>query len=242
MAWVKEFLANSCNVDLMKCIDEKHKFLLEYEQGGITFLKIALDEMFRMSNMVVMMLQKYLKQFAQEGIAKVPNEDVWVCTEQLNAVCACLSEVDALPQETTGFILEGFTCCSVVKFWDIYKLLATTLKVHQMRAVTRRHDSSTTLAELQKLCSKACEVFHSLNLTNKWNIPQSHQADAFLTNCYNCGSPDHTSNKCPLPCNKAKITTANKEACAKAVKEGRGSGCGGGHGGGHGGHAGGSGW
>jgi hypothetical protein len=36
------------------------------------------------------------------------------------------------------------------------------LKEHQMRAVTRRWDSSTTIAEVQKLCSEA-----SLNLTNK---------------------------------------------------------------------------
>jgi hypothetical protein len=120
-------------------------------------------------------------------------------------VCARLAEVNALPQESTGFILEGFTHCSIVVSWDIHKLLATTLKVCQMRAVTRRRDSSATLAEVQKLCSKACEVFHSINLTNKWNIPQNHYADAFDTTCYNCGSPDHTSNKCPLLCNKATI-------------------------------------
>jgi hypothetical protein len=60
-----------------------------------------------------------------------------------------------------------------------------------------------------------------MNLTNKWNIPQSHQADAFLTTCYNCGAPDHTSDKCPLPRNEAKITKA-KEARAKLVKEGHG--------------------
>jgi hypothetical protein len=39
--------------------------------------------------------------------------------------------------------------------------------VHQMRAVTGRQDSSTTLAGVQTLCSEACEVFPSLNLTNK---------------------------------------------------------------------------
>ncbi len=69
-----------------------------------------------MSNMVGMLLQKYLKPFAQEGIAKVLNEDVKVCTKQLNTVCARLAEVDALPHETTGFILKGFTRCSVVEF------------------------------------------------------------------------------------------------------------------------------
>ncbi len=55
-----------------------------------------------MSSMVVLLLQKYLKQFAQDGIAKVPNEDVRVCTEQLLTMSACLAEVDALPHEAAG--------------------------------------------------------------------------------------------------------------------------------------------
>jgi hypothetical protein len=53
MEWVKEFLTNSCDINLEKRIDEKFDQLYEYEQGGITYLKIALDEMFTMSNMVV---------------------------------------------------------------------------------------------------------------------------------------------------------------------------------------------
>jgi hypothetical protein len=149
-------------------------------------------------------------------------------------VFAHLAGVNALPKESTDFILEGFTHCSIIEFWDIHKLLATTLKVCQMRAITGRRDSSTTLAEAQKLCSEVCEVFHSLNLTNKWNIPQNHCADAIITTCYNCGSPDHTSNKCPFLCDKAKITKA-KEARDKAIKDG----CGGGHGSGRGGGRGG---
>ncbi len=75
MEWVKEFLTNSCCINLEKLINEKFAQLYEYEQGGITYLKIALDEMFTMSNMVVTLLQNFLKQFAKEGIAKVPNED-----------------------------------------------------------------------------------------------------------------------------------------------------------------------
>jgi hypothetical protein len=97
---------------MVKRIDKKFDSLLEYEQGGITFLKITLDEMFTMSNMVVMLLQKYLKQFSREGIAKVPNEDVHVYAE-LNTVCDHLAEVSALPQEYTGFILEGFNIASL---------------------------------------------------------------------------------------------------------------------------------
>jgi hypothetical protein len=148
MEWVKELLTNSCDVNLVKRIDDKFDCLAEYEQGGITYLKIALDEMFTMSDMVIMLLQHYLKQFAQEGIAKVTNKDVCVCSEQLVAVCMRLAEVDALPQESIGFILEGLTHCSVPEFKDIHRLLCTTHKVCQMRAVTRRRDSSATLAHI----------------------------------------------------------------------------------------------
>jgi hypothetical protein len=62
-------------------------------------LKNDLYEMFMMSNMVIMLLQRYLKQFAQEGHAKVPNEDVQLCLEQIAAIGAHLAKGDALLQE-----------------------------------------------------------------------------------------------------------------------------------------------
>ncbi len=60
MEWVKEFLTNSCDINLVKRLDEKIEQLFEYEQGGITYLKIPLGEMFTMSNMVITLLQKFL--------------------------------------------------------------------------------------------------------------------------------------------------------------------------------------
>ena len=130
-------------------------------------------------------------------------------------MCARLAEVDALPQEVPGYILEGFTRCLIVEFREIHKLLYTTNKVHQMRAVSGRRDSNTTLVAVQKLCSEANDVFHSLNLMNKWNIPQGHCADAVVFACDNCGSPAHASFKCPLPRDEARITKA-KEARTKS--------------------------
>jgi hypothetical protein len=76
MEWVKEFLTNSCDNNPGKNIEEKYNQLFKHEQGEITYLKIVLDEMFTLSNMVITLLQKFLKQFAQEGVARVPNEDV----------------------------------------------------------------------------------------------------------------------------------------------------------------------
>jgi hypothetical protein len=138
-------------------------------------------------------------------------------------MCVRLAKVDALTQEEPGYILERFTRCLVVEFKEIHKLLNTANKVRQRRAVSGKRDINTTLAAVQKNCSKANDVFQSLNLTNELNIPQGHQADAFGNVCYNCGAPDHTSNKCSLPLNEAKITKA-KEVRTKSVTEGRGSG------------------
>ncbi len=75
MVRVKEFLTNSCDINLVKRIEENFNQHFEYEQGGIIYLKIALDEMFTMSTRVITSLQKFLKQFAQEGVARVPNVD-----------------------------------------------------------------------------------------------------------------------------------------------------------------------
>ncbi len=61
--------------------------------------------------------------------------------------------------------------------------LNTANKVRQMQAISGKRDSNTTLAAVQKLCSKANDVFHSLNLTNKLNIPQGHWANAFGNVC-----------------------------------------------------------
>ncbi len=136
------------------------------------------------------------------------------------------AEVDALPHKGLGQILEVITHCSVPDFWDMHKMLITTERICQMHTMRGKRDSSVTLAAIKKLCSEAVDYFHILNLLNKWNIPQGHRADAAVISCYNCGALDHTSDKCPKPCNEAKIAKA-KEAHAKANAGGRGgSGCG----------------
>ncbi len=114
----------------------------------------------------------------------------------------------------------------MVEFRDIHKLLATTDKVCQTQAVSGKWDITITLAAVQKLCSKASEVFHSLNLMNKWNISHDHWDDASGLVCFDCSTPYHTSDKCPLSHNETKITKA-KEVHTESIAEGRGSiGCG----------------
>ena len=56
--WVMELMTNSFTPDLNKCIDETFNSLEEMDQGGITFVKIALDEIFVMINYGISGLHK----------------------------------------------------------------------------------------------------------------------------------------------------------------------------------------
>jgi hypothetical protein len=200
MEWARALMMNSCDALLVERIDEKFEELDLYEQGGVTYIKIALDEMFTISNTVVTTLQGFFAAFSKTGIAKVPNEDVRAATEQIVAVAERLAEVSALPTEVTVQILEGFTKCSVISFKETFKHLLVTERLRQLRTLTPLHDSSR-LGGIKKLCKEANEMFNALNVSNSWNIPQGHMTDA----CFNCGDPDHGVPKCPKPLDQARI-------------------------------------
>ncbi len=53
MEWAKSLMMTSCDVLLVERIDKKFDELDLYEQGGVTYIKIALDEMFTLINTVV---------------------------------------------------------------------------------------------------------------------------------------------------------------------------------------------
>ncbi len=116
MEWAKSLMMNSCDVLLVDRIDKKFDELDLYEQGGVTYIKIALDEMFTISNTVVATLQGFFEAFVKDGIAKVPNEDVHAAMEQIIVVAERLAEVSALPSECAHHILKRFTWCSVIVF------------------------------------------------------------------------------------------------------------------------------
>ncbi len=94
-----------------------------FKQGGVTYIKLALDVLFTISNTVVITLQGFFENFAKDGIAKVPNEDVCVATEQLVAIAKRLAKVAALPCECTVQLLEGLTKCSITVFKQIFSHL-----------------------------------------------------------------------------------------------------------------------
>ena len=56
--------------------------------------------------------------------------------------------------------------------------------------------------------------FHSLNVSNTWNIPSSDKN--ILGIFYNCDAEDHISQNPPLPRNEENIKQA-KEACEASL-------------------------
>jgi hypothetical protein len=206
MEWAKSLMMNSCDVLLIDRTDENFDELDLYKQGGVTYIKIALDEMFTISNTVVATFQGFFEAYAKDGIAKVPNEDVCAATEQIIAVAERLAEVSALSIKSTRHILEGFTRCSVIIFGQTFSHLLDAERLQQLHYLTNPNDS-TCLFDIKKLCKKANDLFNSLNVSNEWNIPQKHCVDA----CFNCGDPNHGVPKCPKPINQNWINKAKSE-------------------------------
>jgi hypothetical protein len=136
MEWAKSLMITSCDVLLVDRIDKKFDELDLYKQGGVPYIKIALDEMFTISNIVVATLQGFFEAFAKDGIAKVPNEDVRTATEQIIAIAERLAEVSALPSESTCHILEGFTQCSVIVFRQMFAHLLVAERLQQLCYLT----------------------------------------------------------------------------------------------------------
>jgi hypothetical protein len=220
MEWVKSLMINSCDALLIKQTDKKFMDLSLFEQGGVTYIKLALDKISTISNSVVTTLQGFSEIFSKDGIAKVPNEDAHVATEQLVAVAERLAEVAALPCECTVQLLEGLTKCSVTVFRQTFSHLLVGERLRQLCTLTSLHDSSH-LGGIKKLCKEANNIFNALNVSKEWNIPQKHRIDA----CFNCGDPDHGIPKCPKLINQSRIDRAK----SKFSRSGDGRGGRGGH-------------
>ncbi len=147
-------MINSCDALLVERIDKKFEDLSLYKQGGVTYIKLALDKMVTISNTVVATLQGFFENFAKDG---VPNEDVCVATEQIIAIARRLTKVSALPSEYTVQLLEGLTKFSVTVFRQTFSHLLVGECLRQLRTLTTLHDSSC-LGGMKKLCKEANNI------------------------------------------------------------------------------------
>jgi len=173
--------------------------------------------MFNMSDIVITSLQDFFKSFARNGVAKFPNENVALLVQQINAVADRLAEAGALPRDTPLNLMTGFTKYSVPEFVGPFTLLLNTERVQQLENSAERHNNAQCLQRVRSLPLLAKKSFHSLNVSDHWNIPSNRRhgmAQRGNVSCNNCGG-NHYAPDCPLPRDEAKRTKANEERAAR---------------------------
>ena len=205
--WLKELMVNSSETSLTQKVDENFEKLGVMEQGGITYMKISLDEMFYVTQDAATVLQDWLKTTAQDGLTKIPGENVAVHTAQIDAVYERLAENKKLSGETPVLVLTAFTKCSVKQFTGPFELILNSECVKNMGTpASLDDDNKKTLTHVREILLKANNEFHSLNTTKKCNVPESR-----INACYNCDG-DHLIPDCNEPCDEAKIVRKKKAA------------------------------
>ena len=70
----------------IKKVEEKYEALYGIEQGGVTYIKISLGEMFDMCDVVITSLQELFKKFSWDGVSKYPSENMALLVHKINAV------------------------------------------------------------------------------------------------------------------------------------------------------------
>ena len=59
--WIKDLLAAAMDTKLKRQVDEQYKELDLYQQGGISYFKIIVDTVFKMSSMTEESLKSFIK-------------------------------------------------------------------------------------------------------------------------------------------------------------------------------------
>ncbi len=98
--WIKDLLASSMDTELKRQVDEQYRELDLYQQGGISYFKIVMDTVFKMSSMTEESLKSFIKDFGKNGLAKVPNENVCLITFQVDGVAEHLTDSSLLRSES----------------------------------------------------------------------------------------------------------------------------------------------
>ena len=95
--------------------------------------------------------------------------------QKINAVPERMSDVLALPKDTPLLVLTGFTKRSVLEFVGQFKLMLNTKSVIKLENDGDRHYNRKFLEKVKKITLLASNSFHSLNISNQWNIPYNHR-------------------------------------------------------------------
>ncbi len=87
--WVRELLEGCLDPELNKQVNEKYDCLDAYQKGGITYFKILVDTVFKMSNLTVKSLKQFITDFGKDRLSKVKGENVRHIRTLIIAVATC---------------------------------------------------------------------------------------------------------------------------------------------------------
>ena len=118
--WIKDLISNSLDPELKKQVDEKYTKLDVYQKGGISYFKLAVDTIFKMSSMAEDSLKSFIKEFGKQGLAKISHENVRTIATQMDGVAERLADSGVLRSESLIQYVTGLTICLVVPFRTVF--------------------------------------------------------------------------------------------------------------------------
>ena len=169
--------------------------------GGLPNLKIAPDEIFNVSDIVITSLQQFFKKLAWDGIAKYPSENVELLVQKINTAAELLAKVPLLPRDTPLLALTGFTKFSMTEFVGPLEMIINIERVIKLKNDGDRQNNKKFLERMKKLTLLESKSFHYLNVSNQWNIPSNHGENMTKGKSPwgNCGGKNHAPYL-PHPC------------------------------------------
>jgi hypothetical protein len=197
-----------------------------YQQGGISYFKIVVDTVFKMSSMTEESLMSFIKDFGKNGLAKVPNENVHLITFQVDGVAERLADSSLLCSKSLTQYVEGFTYCSAPKFNMVFvnKSVEYTYQDATGGSSLASMFSADVLLKIKETSRAAVAIYDHLQLGKKWNLLGKHVNNAVIVpKCDNCGSPNHLAPNCPKLRDEEKCKKAwESRARAQDSEGGRG--------------------
>ena len=229
--WVRELLEGCLDSELQKQVKDKYDRLDAYQKGGITYFKILVDTVFKMSSLTVKSLKQFIADFGKDGLSKVQGENVRHIGTLIIAVATRLSDCNNLGFESYQHVVDGLGKCNVAKFRKVYQQKSAALTFDDALYGYGDMASADVLSKIENVLHPAMNIYDNLNLGGQWHVP-GKSVNSLPIACDNCGGP-HVATKCPLPHNEEKCKKAREarlKANAEAGRGGRG-GRGGGRGG-----------
>ena len=140
-----------------------------------------------MSRDTINALKKYLKIFEEKGLRRIRGENVAIAEKEVNAVCARLNKVKALPDKTVVNVLTGLTNCSVPEFKSLFDFMLQAARIQALKL--NESPPGDTLQNMREIMAKAVDAYHALCAAGKWHV---NHAQVSVIICWNCGEEGHS--------------------------------------------------